>query len=240
MNGNKGLTREAVKYLAVLAMTLDHIAQMFLATDSWIYLLFTGIGNFTAITMCVLLTEGYRRTGSFYRYARRLLVFGCISQLPFRFAFGTWSLNICFTLLIILLLLRVQDTGADPWKTAGLVFASAFCDWPVLLAGAGLLYYKAGDDRQKKRRVFWLLTLVTGFGDALYAAQTGRPVFVVMAGILAAAAVLGSMAVTQYAYHGRTAGRMRAFHKWFFYVYYPAHLVLLILIRYLQETCGVF
>ena len=71
----RGLTGDALKLLAILAMTLDHIA----------WLLFPGypaqamplamhiIGRLTCPIMCYFIAEGYHYTRNFRRYALRRL-----------------------------------------------------------------------------------------------------------------------------------------------------------------------
>lgn len=43
--------------------------------------------------------------------------------------------------------------------------------------------------------------------------------------------ILVSAFVILYLYNGRRAARGRTFYKWFFYVFYPAHLLVLGLLR---------
>ena len=241
MKREKGLTRETIKYLAVIAMTLDHAALVFLTPEKPLYWLCSGIGDFAAITMCFFLVEGYLHTRSFQRYACRLAIFGVLSQPLFYHAFSMRSLNIFFSLLVILLLMKVQDTQADPMragKIALLLCAGAFCDWSLLLAGAGLLLHRAYGSRKRIIRIFLLFALITGASDAAAAAQTVSPGWAAAGALAGILAVLCSMAVTQFCYQGRRAKHFRAFHKWFFYIYYPAHLAVLVLIRLvlLRET----
>ena len=43
--------------------------------------------------------------------------------------------------------------------------------------------------------------------------------------------ILVSAFVILYLYNGRRAARVRTFYKWFFYAFYPAHLLVLGLLR---------
>ena len=49
------LNRDTIKYLAILAMLLNHIANLFLTPGTLFCEIFLDIGYFTAITMCYFL-----------------------------------------------------------------------------------------------------------------------------------------------------------------------------------------
>ena len=63
-----------------------------------------GFGGLTFPIMAFLLVEGYRHTSNVARYARRLLVFALVAQVPFGM-FLSPGLNVLFTLLVCLGLL---------------------------------------------------------------------------------------------------------------------------------------
>ena len=54
----KGLSRDAIKYIAMLTMLLNHISTIFMQPGHLLSELFLDIGYFTAITMCYFLVEG--------------------------------------------------------------------------------------------------------------------------------------------------------------------------------------
>ena len=68
------LNRDIIKYLAVFAMLLNHIANLFLTSGTLLCEVFLDIGYFTAITMCYFLAEGYHYTRSKRKYGQRLLM----------------------------------------------------------------------------------------------------------------------------------------------------------------------
>ena len=61
MNRPVRLSRNTIKYTAVIAMTCNHIANALLTEGTAIYELLTDIGYFTALAMTFLLAEGYLR-----------------------------------------------------------------------------------------------------------------------------------------------------------------------------------
>ena len=77
------LNRDMIKYIAMLAMLLNHIAIIFMQQGELLTEIFINIGYLTAITMCYFLVEGYIYTHSKKRYALRLGLFSLISELPY-------------------------------------------------------------------------------------------------------------------------------------------------------------
>lgn len=58
--GWRVLNRDVIKYIAMTAMLLNHIANIFLVPGTLWYEVLVDIGYFTAITMCYFLVEGFR------------------------------------------------------------------------------------------------------------------------------------------------------------------------------------
>ena len=94
------MSRNAIKYLAMITMFCNHFAYVFLKEGSITQEVMIDIGYFTAITMCYFLVEGYHYTRSVKKYAMRLLVFGIISQLPFSISL-VYSILLSFPALCI-------------------------------------------------------------------------------------------------------------------------------------------
>ena len=236
------MNRDTIKYMAAAAMLVDHIGFIFLKPP--LSDIAKGLGNFTAVTMCYFLVEGYGYTRSRKKYALRLLLFALVSQIPYRMALGGTSylgldrLNIMFNLLICFGILYINTEGVDfpagsrrrEW-TALLIMLSLFCDWSFLAPLLVLLFMKAGDDPDRKARAWALFILAFGIlyflADESGATLTHRLVFALTAltGPMAAALVLLCF------YNGKQSARFRGFHKWFFYLFYPAHLFVLALLK---------
>ena len=78
-----------------------------------------GFGGLTFPIMAFLLVEGYRHTSNVARYARRLLVFALVAQVPFGM-FLSPGLNVLFTLLVCLGLLYALRAIGVFWRRAWL------------------------------------------------------------------------------------------------------------------------
>lgn len=237
----KVLNRDVIKYIAMLTMLLNHISTIFMESGSFLSEFFLDIGYFTAITMCFFLVEGYQYTHSKKAYAIRLLLFALISEVPYCLAFtqdgiiGFEGLNMMFTLLICFGILvvfeRTSNNGLRFTYVLFSIILSLFCSWAILAPIFTLLFiWSKGSDKKIKLSFIIAVLLFAAFN---LAGGIGR--FSVTTNILYA---LGSMVgtglsgiVIVYLYNGKRMEKGRGFSKWFFYWFYPVHLLILGLIR---------
>ena len=108
------MNRDQIKFLAIITMTCNHIANIFLTPGTLLFEIMIDIGYFTAITMCYFLVEGYGYTHDKKKYGERLLLFGVISFIPFCLAFGMVQMNMLCTLFLCFLILKVMEMST--WK----------------------------------------------------------------------------------------------------------------------------
>lgn len=234
------LNRDQIKMLAIITMTFNHIAHVLLVPGSLLFEVFEDIGYFTAITMCFFLLEGYHYTRSRKAYAKRLLIFALISEIPFLLAMGYFQMNVIFTLFICFLIFCVMDSGLAGWQRSlivlGLVLSTVICDWALLLAIAAVLFKKNENHPRGLAfaygimfAIFWLMN-IPGYAPAgaVYPLLSGSAI---LHGFFAALGIAASGVATLVLYNGRKSEKYVKFNKWFFYIYYPAHLLLLWLIR---------
>ncbi|MDD7362836.1 MAG: TraX family protein [Peptoniphilus sp.] len=235
------LNRDAIKYIAMFTMLLNHIANIFLETGTWLCELFLAVGYFTAIAMIYFLVEGYDYTRSRKKYILRLLIFGIISQIPYCMAFAEegiiepYNLNMMFTLALCFGLIWVFDVCQNNFvkvvAAIGAILLSTLCSWAILAPVYTLLFIWARHSERKTKIAFLVATLLFGAMNFLGgrshfpASQNIAFTLLGMAGTgLAALCIL-------YLYNGKRADKWRTFSKWFFYAFYPAHLLILGLIR---------
>lgn len=232
----KILDRDQIKLLAVIAMTFNHTAHILMDPQDILYEIFIDIGYFTAMTMCFFLAEGYRYTHSKKGYARRLSIFALISEVPFVLATGYLQLNILFTLLICFFIFCVMDSSLIKWKKdlliSALVLSTIICDWAVILA-IGAVFLKKGGETLRGRAyaycvtagIFWILNI-----PAYAPPGTANPLlsgYAVLHSFYATLGILASGVVTLVFYNGKRSEKHTESNKWFFYIYYPAHLLVL-------------
>lgn len=112
------MTSAVLKYIAVIAMLIDHIGAFVLenkyGTNSTLYILSRSIGRIAFPIFAFLLVEGFKKTKNRKKYFINLLIFALLSEIPFDLA-NKGSLmdfnqqNIFFTLLTNLAMLSVIE-----------------------------------------------------------------------------------------------------------------------------------
>ncbi len=243
-----GLDGEALKLIAIFAMTVDHIAYAFVEDGTLLAIFMHAIGRITGPVMFYLAAEGYHHTRSVPRYILRLAVFALISFLPFQlFVYGRelpvrfnfLRLNVLYTILLGVLAVWVRhEVRPMPLKLlllGGLILLAAPGDWGtsgVLMILTFEFYYGAFP-----QQAFAYILLVLLDMNVLHL-FTG-PTFSLL--------YEGTLDLTMWTYGAENLGLFlpllllrqyngqRGRHslggKWLFYVYYPAHLIVLGLIR---------
>ena len=239
------MSRNRLKMLAVLAMLADHAAVVYLPSGSAAYFVCRLIGRITAPVMCFFLAEGYYYTHSLQAYLKRLLFFALLSQ-------PVWSLalygklrpvpwNMMGTLLLGLLALAIQMNDPSLPFAAGLTPRMRIClimlliglsglgDWGGMAPAWVLLFGIFRDDRKKVLRILAASALIMTGLDALALAMSGKLWYGELwdLGILLAIPLLAG-------YRGRR-GSSHPFYKWFFYWFYPLHLLVPGICRGLQS-----
>lgn len=237
----KVLNRDEIKSIAMVAMLLNHIATIFLEPGTWLREIFVSIGYFTAISMVCFLVEGYCLTRSRKRYFARLFLFAVISEIPFCLAFtqggvlAFYGFNMLFTLCLCFGILWALEHVKNRALRVGAVMLglllSLFCDWALLAPVFTLLFAWAKGSEKRLKRAFVFATLLFGALNLLSGA--GRYSFGVNVGY-ALLSMLGMGAAgvcIVFFYNGAQMKAGRSVSKWFFYAFYPAHLLVLGLLR---------
>jgi len=222
-------------------MTLNHIGTIFLEPGTFTADVFIGIGFFTLVTMCYCLVEGYRYTRDRKKYGIRLLMFGLISQIPYNLAFTregvmTWcDLNVLFTLFICyLMIIGIFKVKSDLMRllvVGAAMGVSALCDGAFIAPLFTLIFLWSYGDRRKVRLgylipigimlVYYLLEPSLLYHEHV----TVSGIFCSVIGVALSALCIGWL------YNGRRSTKFAGLNKWFFYIYYPLHLLVLGLLR---------
>lgn len=230
--------RDVIKYIAMITMLLNHIAHIFLERGTLRYEIFEDIGFFTAPVMCFFLVEGYEYTRSKRGYGLRLLLFAVLSQIPFQLAFGYQTLNMIYTLLCCFLILVVMEKVSNPLLCKGLVLllilATVNADWPVVAPILTILLANDRGDRKRMARGFclvYLLFALLNIQSYMNGESGNWTLYAVTHALLSGLGILAAAVAILVLYNGERAKRGRTFSKWFFYLFYPVHLVILYLIK---------
>lgn len=244
-NNWKFLDSDTLKLIAVATMLIDHIgAAIFLpmhltginVLDRWIdiYSLFRGVGRTAFPIFVFLLTEGFFHTRSRGRYFGRLALFTLFSEIPFDMAFYGqlfyrdgqnvfWTLSIGFLVIWGMNAIdgRLGD-GARPKTFRGMI--ACILQIPLVLTGciaAEVLQTDYG---------MWGVLLIVLFYFGRYAGISR--VLVCIGGYLLflwePQCIAGFVLILFY--NGARKKRGKGF-QYFFYLFYPVHLLILGLLR---------
>lgn len=223
--GDRGLDAFTLKIVAIAAMTADHVGALLYPEALWLRV----IGRLAMPIIAFLLVEGYHNTGSLGRYMLRVLVFALIAQPVYRLAFPH-GLNALFDLLVGLCVIWAADRLRSRWlQILLLAGVSALAivvvlDWWHL---AVLMIFVFDRTRGHFRRTAVAMAALVTANFLVFAgvsARTGDDSYAIINAInLGCALALPLLR----AYDGR---RRRDF-RYFFYAYYPAHLLALCGIR---------
>ena len=232
--------RNQTKYILILAMLIDHIAWAFVPTASLLGQVMHFIGRLTGPSMAVLLAEGYQYTKDKKKYALRLFLFALISWIPFDlFESGRWpgfEQGVLYTLFLAFLVIWMWDEmkAHKAVKILLVVLAcifSVFGDWFFFVILWALFAYIYRENPKAKWISFGVIALVEigiiGGVTVLFSPASLWDVLMEQCFQLGVALVPVFLI---FFYHGEK-GSKHPIHKWFFYVFYPAHLLVLYLIK---------
>lgn len=239
--GAKGLNREQLKYLAAALMLMDHIINVFPVCSGAVFTLLDGLSHFTFVTMSFFLVQGMRYTHSSKQYAERLLIFALISQLPYMLAFskgvyeGAASPNVLVNFFVTFIMLRAYESVENkPLRTLIIsvcVLISLFCDCSCLIPISALLFHRAGEDRGLLAKVYLTMVLLMCVNGAAIAFEKKMNLPLCLFSESWGIALSGLLIVK--CYNGRKTQGHERLNKWFFYIFYPAHLLIIGIIRYI-------
>ncbi len=236
-----GLSGAALKWTALVSMLLDHTGLAFVwyglivhtgayhnAAVTGVYELLRCAGRPAFPLYCFLIAEGFCHTSSAPRYALRLFVFAILSEIPFDLAFNASWLelsyqNVFFTLLLGLLAVMAWQRCTE--ERSFLRYLLSLLCAAAAMAAAWALHTDYGAlgvllilvmyvlrEREAERAL--AVTAVLGLMVLL-----GRSLWIEL---------FGALALLPLHFYNGERGRQP---KFLFYAFYPAHLLLLVLLR---------
>ena len=226
------MNRNILKYIAVIAMLSDHIGLVFVGMDNPLGIAMRVFGRLTAPIMCYFLVEGYMHTRSKKKYAARLLVFALISQMPFAYLLAgditVLKFNMIFTLfLCFMMLLTIEKIESRVLKFILVLMIYSvcdYCDWGVVAPLWVMAFMLCRNDKKKLCFAYALICLFWVVRATTMAVSDGGMWYdgLWQAGTFAFIPVI-------YLYNGKS-GESSKFSKWFFYWFYPVHILIIAVI----------
>lgn len=247
MTKSKILNSNQLKLIAIIAMTVDHIAwAMFDGYPSDLLpLVMHIIGRLTCPIMCYFIAEGYHYTRNINKYTFRLFAFAFVSHFAYIFAsndfvdfksfipfyYGNFlnQTSVMWSLAWGLVMLRIADSKRikSIYKVLLVILICIITlpsDWSCI---AALCIMAIGTNRGDfRKQMSWMIFYVALYSLVYFFAIDKAY------GILQMGVVLSIPVIAMYNGERGKNPKINKFMKWFFYIFYPLHLFVIGLINY--------
>lgn len=229
MERSRGLDGGTLKCIAAALMLTDHVGAILLPEVP----VLRCVGRLAFPIFAFFIAEGYTHTRDFGRYFRRLAILAVVSEIPFNLengaVFDLTRQNVLFTFCLALLTLRGlealgRERGFGRWAGCGLVLAAGFAAGELLRTDYGgwgvvtvALLQLCRDGKYAKLWLLLAMAAVNGLGMGSLTMPVFGGEMPIQIFAVAALPVI-------WLYNGQAGpkGLRRAF-----YVFYPAHLLVL-------------
>jgi hypothetical protein len=219
-----GLNAFVLKLIAAAAMLCDHVAVVFVGSN---YIM-RAIGRIAFPIFAYFVAEGYLKTRDAKKYALRLLVFSLVAQVPYALAFGgeLYKPNVIFTLFLGLIAIYIIDKGDSIIKfiipmvlavTAELIGSDHGAFGVVMV----IVFYIGATKMIKLIWAAFLILIMQTVIVLQYQNFNGQ--YLIFLFYLIPICILCL-------YNGEK-GTNNLAGKWFFYLFYPLHLLLIWLLN---------
>lgn len=204
-----------LKIIACACMFIDHTGAV-LYPD---LIVLRVIGRFAFPIFAFLIAVGYENTRNWKRYASRLFIFALISQWPFVYAFDMpHYYNVFFTLTAALVGIHFSER----WRSiAPVIILALICEWANTdwgLYGVILPYLFYTFRFDKRRLIISTITFTLAFDLLAYLSSLNPRSF------MQAVWIILLIPITRY---DGSKGVVSPIFRYAFYLFYPAHLLLL-------------
>ena len=243
------LNSNQIKMIAILAMTIDHIAWLMFPgyQSDMVPVIMHIMGRITCPIMCYFIAEGYHYTKDISKYTRRLFVFAFLSHFAYRFFFADftdwksfipfysgevfdqtsvmWSLAWGLVMLRVAYSEKIRET-IKPVLIILICLITFPSDWSCIASLCILAFGTNRGDFKKQMR--WMVFYVAVYAIVYFAALDKRY------GLIQMAVVLAIPVLWMYNGQRGCSRRRNTVMKWLFYIYYPLHLFVLGWIRLIR------
>ena len=257
IQGKRGISSAVLKNIAVVTMLIDHIGAVIVARllvgnglyeamvnqevyTAWmgqnggmygIYMAMRIIGRLAFPIYCFLLVEGFQKTHNVKKYLGRMFLFALISEVPFDLALSgkAWYpayQNVFFTLAVgLMVCIGIRIVEEKPFKN-GIKITLNLLMTIAGMAVAELLRTDYGGIGVLAIVMMYLLR------DRRVIAVIACCIILMFSSSLEIVAFLALIPICFY--NGERGWKL----KWVFYIFYPAHLLILWMIGSLTGLLG--
>ncbi len=251
MNKLKSLNSNQIKLIAIVAMTIDHIAWFIFPgyPTEPLPIIMHIIGRLTCPIMCYFISEGYHYTKNINKYTFRLFLFAIISHFAYIFASQGYidyksfipfyygellnQTSVMWSLAWGLVMLRVFYSSKIKKDFVKVLLVGLIClisfpaDWSCV---AALCILAFGLNRGKfKSQMLWMIFFVATY-TAIYSFSMN-----ILYGIIQMAVVFSIPILKMYNGKRGDNPKINNTVKWLFYIYYPLHLFIIGLIQFISK-----
>ena len=209
----KRLNTFTLKMIAIITMVIDHVGHIFFPEE----MVFRMIGRLSFPIFAYVLAEGFTYTRDVKKYMLRLGIFALLSEIPYDLAIMGSVLefshqNVFFTLffgvLMLWLMTRTKNMILQYGTVAAMLLLCEFLNTDYSDIGILMIFifYLFRERKIEKLLIVGLIFIALSGGVQLYAI----------------------LALPLIALHNREQGPKM---KVFFYLFYPAHLLILYLVH---------
>lgn len=232
----KIINRDAVKYIAIFFMFWGHlfawrilwgqpdIADPMSVLPLW-QQLFCHLSLLCPPIMFFMVGDGYKYSRDRKKYALRLFIFAAVTQLIQCLIEKGWdSANVIFAMLFGLLEIAIYESKLKKWQKVILIALMILlgilitCEWMIFGELLILALHIFRDSPKKRLIAYTSLVFVWQLIAVFF-----NPLFDCIARFLVVMAAYALMTV----FYSGKKGRFPKFSKWFFYIFYPAHYLII-------------
>lgn len=220
------MTSFVLKIIAVIVMIFDHLGYVLFNKFSFM----NYIGRLAFPIFAFSITEGYIHTRNLKKYFIRLLIFALISQIPYMLFINvftnTFTLNILFTLVLGLFAITIYDKSKN--KLLGIlsviscaVLAHFLCfDYGWFGIATIFIFYIFKNKKLYMNLAFCVTTFINYFYSYITTFKK-EYLFIILFCCLSLIPIN--------LYNGNKGKNI----KYFLYIFYPLHLILLYLLTFI-------
>lgn len=245
---SKPLNKIYLQLIAIIAMTVDHLTWLFFPGYSLnpVAIILHIIGRLAFPIMAFFIAEGYHYTHNKTKYIIRILIFALISHVPYMmqsmpfkeygwlslipFATGTGigrflnQASVLWAYFIGLLMLVVCDSEKlKSWQKTLIVIALCFVSFPADWSCIGsMVVLSIGTNRGKPLTQILMSMFYVGLYALVYFFALDKVYGLLQLLVIISVPVL-------FFYNGKKSSneKVNKVFKWFFYIYYPLHLLVI-------------